>query len=131
MTKARESRRDARQLWRLCLSNGTLDEDRAREVVDAAIASGRRNRNAVLAYFSRLLRLDRTRNTAEIASAEPLDPPTRTRVATALAHRYRRRIATVFTVDPELIAGLRVRVGSDVHDGTVRAALTTLEGRFS
>jgi len=33
-------------------------------------------------------------------------------------------------VDPTLIGGLRIRIGSDVFDGTVKSRLADLETRF-
>ena len=47
-----------------------------------------------------------------------------------LARRYGPAIETTFRENPALIAGLRVKVGSDVYDGSVRARLDTLEARI-
>jgi len=35
-----------------------------------------------------------------------------------------------FAHSPALIGGMRVKVGSDVYDGSVQARLATLEARF-
>jgi F-type H+-transporting ATPase subunit delta len=39
-------------------------------------------------------------------------------------------VRTSFADSPALIGGMRVRVGSDVYDGSVRSALLTLEEHF-
>jgi len=39
-------------------------------------------------------------------------------------------MATTFVVDPTLIAGMRLKVGSDVYDGSVKGGLAALEARF-
>jgi F-type H+-transporting ATPase subunit delta len=39
-------------------------------------------------------------------------------------------VSTSFAENPALIGGMRVRVGSDVYDGSVRTALLALEERF-
>jgi F-type H+-transporting ATPase subunit delta len=130
MRTGRQIRRDATQLWRLCLVNGSLDESRARLVVEHVIESRRVGRQAVLSHFLRLLKLDRALHAAQVASAAPLDSDTRAAVEKALAGRYGRATATMFVVDPTLIAGMRLKVGSDVYDGSVKGSLAALEARF-
>jgi F-type H+-transporting ATPase subunit delta len=39
-------------------------------------------------------------------------------------------VSTSFAENPALIGGMRVKIGSDVYDGSVRAALEALEERF-
>jgi len=130
MRTARQIRRDATQLWRLCLVNGSLDENRARLVVEQVIEARRAGRQGILAHFLRLLRLDRALHAAQVASAAPLDTDTRGVVEEWLARRYGRAIATTYVVDPTLIAGMRLKVGSDVYDGSIKGGLAALEARF-
>ena len=130
MRRARQIRRDAKQLWSLCLVNGSLDESRARVVVERMIESRHAGKLAVLSQFLRLLRLDRALHAAQVASAVPLDAETRAAVEEGLARRYGPAIATTFLVDPTLIAGMRLKVASDVYDGSVKGGLAALEGRF-
>jgi len=110
--------------------NGSLDENRARLVVEQVIESRHAGKPAVLSHFLRLLRLDRALHAAQVASAAPLDAGTRTAVEEGLARRYGRAMATTFVVDPTLIAGMRLKVGSDVYDGSVKGGLAALEARF-
>jgi F-type H+-transporting ATPase subunit delta len=130
MRSPRQVRRDAERLWRLCLVSGSLDEDRARQVVDRVIESRRTGGVAVLSRFLRLVKLDRTRQAAWVESAAPLEADVRTAVEEGLTRRYGPAITTTFVVDPALIGGMRVRVGSDVYDGSVRGGLDALEARF-
>jgi len=127
---ARQVRSDAKRLWRLCLVNGSLDESRAREIVDQLIARGYSGVGPILSHFLRLLKLDRARHTAQVESAEPLAPDVRAAVEEGLARKYPPAMTTIFVVDPGLIGGMRVQVGSDVYDGSVRAGLDALEARF-
>jgi F-type H+-transporting ATPase subunit delta len=39
-------------------------------------------------------------------------------------------LTTAFTQRPELIGGMRIQVGCDVYDGSVRAGLEALEKGF-
>ena len=84
----------------------------------------------VVSRFLRLVKLDRARHAARVASAAPLDAGLRGAVGAALARRYGPALATTFVVDPALIGGLRVQVGSDVYDGSIRGGLDALAATF-
>ena len=51
----------------------------------------------------------------------------KTSVTANLTRRYGSGLDITFGVNPELIGGLRVKVGSDVFDGSVKARLGELE----
>ena len=125
-----QAKRDAAQLFRLCLVNGLLDENRARQVV-RQLAQGRpRGYLGILTHFRRLVRLDADRHTARIESAVPLPADLQTRVQSGLAKLYGPGLSASFADDPALIGGMRIQVGSDVYDGSVRARLAALERSF-
>jgi F-type H+-transporting ATPase subunit delta len=130
MKMTTRSRRQAKQLYRLCLVNGTLDETHVRQVMQRVLQSRRRGYLILLAHFERLLKLDHARHTAEIASAEPLPADLRILVQASLEGVYGSGINTLFAQDPALIGGMRIKVGSDVYDGSIRAGLMALEKRF-
>jgi F-type H+-transporting ATPase subunit delta len=44
-----------------------------------------------------------------------------------LTRLYGAGLDTSFAENPALIAGMRIRVGSDVFDGSVRARLATID----
>ena len=126
MRGARRARREARRLYRACLVEGLLDEGRARRVVERIAEARRRGSLAILSHFQRLVTLDRDRHRAVVESAAPLAPDLRAGVEAGLSRTYGPGVTTSFADDPALIGGMRVRVGSDVYDGSVRAALSTL-----
>lgn len=130
MTTTRQIERDAAHLWRFCQVNGVPDESRVRQVVDQLAESAHSGGPAVLQQFARLLKLDRDRHTAHVSSAVPLDARARTSVERDLRARFGDTVAIRFTTDASLIAGLRVRVGSEVYDASVRAQLDALEASF-
>jgi F-type H+-transporting ATPase subunit delta len=125
--KNKQARRAARQLFRDCLVDGLLDEDRVRQVALRIIESRRRHGLAILSYFQRLIRLDREGRTATIESAAPLPDDLQASVEAGLVSRYGRGLRTAFKQNPALIGGMRIRVGSDVYDGSVRGRLEALE----
>ena len=123
-------RREARQLFRLCLIDGTLDEQRVRQVVQRVLQAKRRGYLSLLATFQRLVKLNLAVHTADVESAEPLPDDLRTAVQANLKAKYGAGISTSFVHNPALIGGMRIKVGSDVYDGSVRAELDALEKRF-
>lgn len=130
MKSTRRVKRAARALYRFCLVNGSLDAGRARRVAARLAATKRRGALPVLLGFHRLVRLDRDRCTARVESAVPLPPAVRDRVQAGLARAYGPSLEALFTENPALIAGVRIKVGSDVYDGSVRAKLAALETRL-
>jgi F-type H+-transporting ATPase subunit delta len=130
MKITRRARREAKQLFRWCLVNGVLDEPRVRQVMQHLVAAGRRGGAAILSHFGRLVKLDVARRTATIESATPLPADLQGAVAAGLTRRYGPGLATAFRDRPALIGGMRIQVGSDVYDGSVRAGLAALEQSF-
>jgi F-type H+-transporting ATPase subunit delta len=130
MRTTKRSRRDARRLYRACLREGLLDEGRALEVVELVAGAHRHGSLAILSHFQRLVRLDRARHRALVESAIPLPDDLRMNVEAGIARTYGPGVSTSFADNPALIGGMRVKVGSDVYDGSVLAALHALEERF-
>ncbi len=130
MRITRRAKRTAKELFRLCLVDGLLDENRVRQVVKRLIEAGQRNCPAILAHFRRLVKLDRARHTAFIESATSLPPDLQAVLRDGLDRRYGPGLTAAFAERPELIGGVRIQIGSDVYDGSVRAGLAALEKRF-
>jgi F-type H+-transporting ATPase subunit delta len=108
-----------------------LDDDRVRQVVQRVLEGNRRGGMVILSHFQRLVKLERSKHTAEVDSATPLPFEFRARVLSKLEHLYGPGISASFLQNPELIGGMRIKVGSDVYDGSVRANLATLQRSFS
>ena len=130
MKSTREIKREAKHLFRLCFVNGSLDEDRVRSVVQGILGSKRRGSLPLAGQFQRLVSLDLQRHMAKIESAVPLPSDLRANVQTSLVRAYGPEIDTSFADNPTLIGGMRIRVGSDLYDGSVKAELTALENSF-
>ena len=126
----RKAKREAKQLYRFCLLNGLLDENRARQVVQRVVATGERDCLPILTHFLRLVKLDCAQHTATIESATLLPADLRKTVQTELTHRYGLGLTTAFAQRPDLIGGMRIQVGCDVYDGSVRAGLEALKRSF-
>jgi F-type H+-transporting ATPase subunit delta len=130
MKATRKTRRAARRLFRVCQVDGRPDAERVRLVTQRVAGSGRRGTLAILGDFSRLARLDRDGHRAIVESATPLPDGLRINLLRDLARVYGQGLETSFEVNPRLIGGMRIRVGSDVYDASVRAKLAALEARL-
>ncbi|HST53957.1 MAG TPA: F0F1 ATP synthase subunit delta [Pyrinomonadaceae bacterium] len=130
MKSIKQVRCEARHLYRLCLVNGSLDEGRVRRVVRHILDSKRRGYLALINQFERFVKIERSRHLAEVESAAPLAPGLEASVRESLTRLYGPGMEISFALNPSLIGGMRVRVGSDVYDGSVRAGLAALERRF-
>jgi F-type H+-transporting ATPase subunit delta len=130
MKTSKRAEREAKELFRLCILNGSPDEGRVRQVIERVIESRRRGYVVLLSHFHRLLRLDRDRHFAAVESAAPLPTDLRASVEAGLRRAYGPRINIQFAHLPSLIGGMRIRVGSDVYDGSVRSELAALERSF-
>jgi F-type H+-transporting ATPase subunit delta len=130
MKTAKQTGREAKQLFRLCLVNGRVDEGRAHQVVQSVIQSRHRGYLTLLKLFLRLLKLEHAQHTAEIESAVPLPGDFQAHVGAAIEDVYGPGIIARFAQNPSLIGGMRLRVGSDVYDGSVRFGLAALAKSF-
>jgi F-type H+-transporting ATPase subunit delta len=130
MKTAKQIRGEAKQLFRLCLVNGSLDEGRVRQVIQRVSEGKRRGHMALLSHFQRLVQLAVSRRTAKVESAVPLPDDLRANVQAGLARLYGPGLNVQFIDRPDLIGGMRIKVGSDVYDGSVQAGLAALERKF-
>jgi len=130
MKISKKAKDEARQLYHFCTVNGLLDESRVRQVVQRVIAAKQRDSSAILAHFLHLVRRDCAAHTATIESATPLSADLQAVIQADLTRRYGPGLAMVFSQRPALIGGMRIQVGCDVYDGSVRAGLEALEKSF-
>ena len=131
MKITRQTRRDAMKLFRACLANGLLDESRVRRAVQQVVTFKPHGYLQTLSFFRRLVRLDLTRRSAKVESAVRLPSDIQAEVQKDLAEAYGVGLTTSFSENPALIAGMRIKVGSDVYDGTVDGRLNAIEQSFS
>jgi len=123
----KEIRRLSRAMVRASFTDGQLDPGRISSLVDSLIAKKPRHYIEVLKNYRRLLRLELEKRQARIETASEMDPETTSELAANLKEKYGSDLTTEFFVNPELLGGMRIRVGSDVWDGTVRNRLDRLQ----
>lgn len=120
------ARRTARRLFRACFVNDQFSEEKARALVAEWVRRKPRQSLATLAVFQRLVRLELARHAAHVESAVALGDELRAQVDEGLRQLYRRPLTLQYHVNPALLGGLRIRVGSEVWDGTVANRLESL-----
>ena len=126
----KESRRLSRELLRGSYTDGRLDKAKVASLMQTVIASKPRNYIKVLEDYRRLVRLEAEKRHARIETASELPPDAASEIAANLKSKYGDDLTTEFVVDPALIGGMRVRVGSDVWDSSVRNRLQRLQQQF-
>ena len=113
----------ARRLFGLCQTDGRLDDAKLRHAIALLIEAKPRDYVAILAALQRLTRLEFERRQVLVESAVALDDPSRERVVTGLTKQYGPDLVVEYQTTPALLGGLRIRVGNDVFDGSVKGRL--------
>ena len=127
MKIGKQARRDAKTLFHACRVDGVLDESRVRQAVQQVVAGKPRGYVGILEHFQRLVKLDIDRRSAVEESARPLDAAFQARLNANLESRHGRGLQVRFVENADLVGGLRIRVGSDIYDGSIAGRLAALE----
>ena len=123
----KEIRRLSREVLQASFTDCQLDQGKIASLIQALIDKKPRRTIAILEQYKRLLRLEIDKRTAKIESAVPLEEREAAEVTARLKRKYGEDLTAQFEVNPALLGGMRVRVGSDVWDGTVRSRLERLQ----
>ena len=127
MKMTKDARRVAKKLFRACFVNGRMDEDRVRTAVTAVIAKKPRHQLGILAGIEKLVKAETQKYSLMVESAAPLEETNLREIQARVQTRFPVPLTMKHSVNFALIGGLRVKVGSDVWDGSVAARLRQLE----
>ena len=123
----KEIRQLSREMLRASFTDGQLDRGKIVSLVQSLIAKKPRRFLDILQNYKRLLRLEIEKRRATIESASELSSQNSSTILARLKQRYGDDLTAEFRIDPKLLGGMRIRVGSDVWDGTVRNRLQQLQ----
>lgn len=126
----KQSRREAKQLFKGCQVAGQLDEDRVRQAVSLLIEKKPRGYFGILQELHRLVKLDVASRTARVESAVALSETQQQSVRENLGRMKGGEVAVEFAENMDLIGGMRVKIGDDVFDGSVKTRLAGLSESF-
>ncbi len=130
MKVSKQQRSDAKKLFKSCFKDGLLDEGKAFEVVKALVEKKPRGYMGIAFHFERLVRLDVANRTATVESAVALDDSQQASIRGKLTTLYGSNLILGFAENKDLIGGMRIKVGSNVFDGSVRGRLSELASSF-
>ena len=130
MKASKEANRAARKLLRLSFVDGKIDMDRVAKSAKVIKDEKPRDYIQILDTYLHLLRMEADKKHAIVESASALPEADGKEIENNLKRKYGDDLTAEFTVNPDLIGGLRVRVGSDVWDGSVKARLQNLSNKF-
>jgi len=123
----KEIRQVSRKMLQASFTDGQLDPGRISSLVDSLVTRKPRNYVVALKNYKRLLRLELEKRHATIETASEVDSAVRSEIEANLKSKYGNDLSTEFHVAPELLGGMRIRVGNDVWDGSVRNRLERLQ----
>ncbi|MCW1883937.1 F0F1 ATP synthase subunit delta [Luteolibacter flavescens] len=121
---------EARRIFRLCQTDGRFDEAKLSNAIKIIVAQKPRDYRGILSALQRLVRLELQRRHVIVESAAQLDLPSQQRVVSGLEAKYGNDLTFEYRVTPELLGGLKIRVGNDVFDGSVKGRLDRLAEAF-
>jgi F-type H+-transporting ATPase subunit delta len=127
----KESRKLSKQLFQASFTNGEIDNSSVSAIARKIVESRPRNAIGVLKEYQRLVRLEVEQHQALIESAAELDEATSGQLVANLKAKYGANLSTEFRVAPELLGGIRIKIGSDVFDSSIRERLNRLEAEVS
>ncbi len=127
----KDSRKLSKQLFQASFTDGRIDAAKVATIGGKIAADKPRHSLNILKEYQRLVRLEVEKHHAIIESAGPLDQATKIQLLANLRSKYGPDLTTEFKVSPELLGGLRIRIGSDVFDSSVRERLDRLENQLA
>ena len=130
MKGSKQSRRDAKQLYKSCQVNGALDDERVRQAVALLIEKKPRGYFGTLQELQRLVKLDVNNRSARVESAVALSEAQQQEVRASLGRLKGADVEVEFAENADLIGGMRVKLGDDVYDGSVKTRLSRLAESF-
>jgi F-type H+-transporting ATPase subunit delta len=131
MKLTKEARKLSKGLLRMSFTDGLLDAEKVKKAAGTVIKSKPRNYIGVLKEYARLIRLEVAKREATIESAAELDTTEKTAITRTLRSKFGADVTTEYSVNPALIGGLRIQVGSAVVDASVRNHLERLANELA
>jgi F-type H+-transporting ATPase subunit delta len=127
MKSTKEARKVSRELFRHSFTSGKLDEEKISKMVQTVLETRPRRYVDVLKDYQRLLQLETDKRHAVIESAIPLNRSLGDQIVANLRARYGEDLTTEFRTNPELLGGLKIKIGNDVWDGSIKSRLNQLQ----
>jgi len=116
----------AKQLFKLSLVNGSVSSEQVAGVLGWIEKHQPRHVTSLLKTYHRYISAEVAKSRAIVEHAGAVNDATLKSIEAAMTKRYGRTVTATAKAHPALLAGLRVRVGSDVYESSVAGQLATL-----
>jgi len=123
----KDARRSARRIFKACFENSRLEENRVRKAFEAISKQKPRGYIGILSELVRLVQHETKKHSLHVESATHLDGSQLEGIQSKIQTRFPQPLKLSHTMNPALIGGLRVKIGSNVWDGSIAARLNQLK----
>lgn len=113
-------------LFKASFDHGALTSDRVSGVLEYVEKHHPNRATAVLKAYARLVAAEEARGHAIVEHAGEMPANALQSLADTLGRRYGRKVSATARPNPDLIAGVRVRIGDDIFESSVAAQLADL-----
>ena len=116
----------AKQLFKLSIVNGAVSPEQVAGVLGYVEKNVTRNALSLLKLYHRAIATELAKSEAVVEHAGPLGTTTLSLIESAMTRKYSRPVTATARPNPKLLAGLRIRIGSDVYESSVAGQLANL-----
>ena len=116
----------AKRLFKLSLVNGAVSPEQVTGVLGYLEKTAPRQGLALLKLYHRAIAAEFAKSRALVEHAGPVTEATLKSIEAAMSKKYSRVVTATAQPNLKLLAGLRVRVGSDVYESSVSGQLAAL-----
>jgi F-type H+-transporting ATPase subunit delta len=116
----------AKQLFKLSLVNGQVSAEQVAGVLGYIEKIEPHHTMTLLKLYHRTIQAEVAKSRAVVEHAGPVTDATLRLIGSTMTRKYQRPVTAAAKPNAALLAGLRVRVGSDVYESTVAGQLATL-----
>jgi F-type H+-transporting ATPase subunit delta len=116
----------AKQLFKLSLRDGQVSSEQVAGVLGYIEQAAPRHALVLLKLYQQAIVTELAKSHARVEHAGPISAATLQLIASAMTKKYARPVTATAQPNPRLLAGLRVRIGSDLYESSVAGQLATL-----
>lgn len=120
----------ARKLYVLSLKDGRIDDERVKAVLESLRQNPPTNYKQVLERYFLKIQAELRKENARVDYAGSLSTEAIEKMRNDLCRYYNRDIKITTNANPELLGGIKIRIGDDVWETTIAGYLEKLAAIF-
>lgn len=130
MKVSKDATNIARRIFRLCQQDGGINEGALRSAIKKVVNDKPRGYRGILHVLQRLVRTEQLSRHVVVESAMELDADTRDNLKAKLIKKHGDKLTFEYAIKPDLLGGVRIKLGDNVWDGTVKSRLERIANAF-